>query len=44
MLMGHIQPQILMGISELLNNPNNSDPAQTYGYEVFRKDKAKYAR
>lgn len=36
--------QILMGISDLLNDPNNDDPAQQLGYDVFRKDKAKYAR
>jgi hypothetical protein len=36
--------QILVGISDLLNEPNNSDPAQYHGYEVYKKDKKKYER
>ena len=39
-----MQMQILMGISGLLYEPNNDDPAQTYGYDVYRKDKKKYIR
>lgn len=39
-----VHAQILMGISDLLNEPNNDDPAQEYGYRIYKKDKAKYAR
>ena len=36
--------QILVGIQEMLSNPNNSDPAQEEAYQVLRRDKAAYAR
>ena len=36
--------QILTGIQDMLNNPNNSDPAQEEGYNVYRKNKAEYER
>ncbi|CAL8465977.1 g5513 [Coccomyxa elongata] len=36
--------QILMGISDLLYEPNNDDPAQDYGYKIYKKDKGKYMR
>ena len=36
--------QILLGVQELLDQPNNSDPAQIEGYEMLRKDPAKYKR
>ena len=36
--------QILTGIQDMLNNPNNSDPAQEEGYNVYRKNKVDYER
>jgi len=30
--------QILLGVQDLLANPNNSDPAQREPYELYRKD------
>ena len=37
--------QILVGIAELLTEPNNSDAAQTNAYEIYkRKDKSLYER
>ena len=36
--------QILVGIQEMLSNPNNSDPAQEDAYHVLGKDKAAYER
>lgn len=36
--------QILTGIQDMLNNPNNSDPAQEEGYNVYRKNKVEYER
>ncbi len=33
-----------MGISDLLYEPNNDDPAQDYGYKIYKKDKGKYMR
>ncbi|CAO1616217.1 unnamed protein product [Sympodiomycopsis kandeliae] len=36
--------QILLGIQDLLTEPNNSDPAQEPAYNLFRSDKAAYDR
>lgn len=36
--------QILTGIQDMLNDPNNSDPAQEEGYNVYRKNKVEYER
>lgn len=36
--------QILLGIQELLANPNPKSPAQEEAYKVFLQDKEKYAR
>lgn len=36
--------QILLGIQEMLPNPNNADPAQEEAYRVLLKDKAGYER
>lgn len=41
---GVLVMQILMGIGELLNEPNNSDPAQFYGYDVYKNNKKKYEK
>ena len=42
--MGQLVMQILTGIQDMLNNPNNSDPAQEEGYNVYRKNKVEYER
>ena len=34
--------QILLGIQDLLSNPNNNDPAQKEPYELFRKDQGAF--
>lgn len=36
--------QILLGIQEMLPNPNNADPAQEEAYRVLLRDKAGYER
>lgn len=36
--------QILVGIQDLLADPNNSDPAQEDGYQVYRSNKTEYKR
>eukprot|EP00696_Hemimastix_kukwesjijk_P016910 gnl/Hemi2/5450_TR1870_c0_g1_i1.p1 gnl/Hemi2/5450_TR1870_c0_g1~~gnl/Hemi2/5450_TR1870_c0_g1_i1.p1 ORF type:complete len:167 (+),score=42.64 gnl/Hemi2/5450_TR1870_c0_g1_i1:89-589(+) len=36
--------QILLGIQDLLDNPNNLDPAQEEAYRIFKTDKAEYTR
>ncbi|PWN90117.1 putative ubiquitin--protein ligase hus5 [Acaromyces ingoldii] len=36
--------QILLGIQDLLNNPNPEDPAQTDAFETFKRDKQQYER
>lgn len=36
--------QILLGIQELLNEPNPESPAQAEAYNLFKKDKAAYER
>jgi len=36
--------QILLGIQELLDNPNQGDPAQQYAYDMLRKDPSGYKR
>ena len=36
--------QILIGVQELLNTPNNLDPAQQYAYDMLRKDPSGYKR
>lgn len=36
--------QILLGIQEMLPNPNNADPAQEEAYKVLLRDKAGYER
>ena len=34
--------QILLGIQELLNEPNARDPAQAEAYAIYMQDKAEY--
>lgn len=34
--------QILLGIQDLLTEPNNADPAQAPAYHLFQTDKAAY--
>ncbi|CAH2063108.1 unnamed protein product [Thlaspi arvense] len=36
--------QILVGIQDLLDEPNPNDPAQTEGYQLFVQDKTEYKR
>ncbi|THH20977.1 hypothetical protein EUX98_g8477 [Antrodiella citrinella] len=36
--------QVLLGIQELLNDPNVNDPAQSDAYTMFKNDKAAYER
>ena len=36
--------QILLGVQDLLNNPNPKSPAQEDAYRVFMKDKEQYQR
>lgn len=36
--------QILLGVQELLDNPNLNSPAQADAYHAFKKDKAEYER
>ncbi|KAL2906319.1 SUMO-conjugating enzyme SCE1 [Bienertia sinuspersici] len=36
--------QILVGIQDLLDQPNAADPAQTEGYHLFIQDTAEYKR
>ena len=36
--------QLLLGIQELLDNPNEKDPAQESAYYIYLKDKADYKR
>mmetsp|Transcript_10368 Transcript_10368/g.19360 ORF Transcript_10368/g.19360 Transcript_10368/m.19360 type:complete len:151 (+) Transcript_10368:288-740(+) len=36
--------QMLVGIQDLLDNPNNDDPAQSLASELLRKDPAQYKR
>ncbi|KAL6220395.1 PREDICTED: SUMO-conjugating enzyme SCE1 [Fragaria vesca subsp. vesca] len=36
--------QILVGIQDLLDQPNPSDPAQTEGYHLFIQDSTEYKR
>jgi ubiquitin-conjugating enzyme E2 I len=36
--------QILSGIQELLDSPNQDDPAQLPAYECLNKDPAEYKR
>lgn len=36
--------QILLGIQELLNEPNPESPAQADAYNLFKKDRAAYER
>ncbi|KAJ1833436.1 SUMO conjugating enzyme Hus5 [Coemansia sp. RSA 2711] len=36
--------QILLGVQSLLTEPNNSDPAQTEAYQLYRKDIPAYER
>jgi len=36
--------QLLLGIQDLLAEPNNNDPAQQEPYELFRDDRAAYER
>jgi len=36
--------QILLGIQDLLDNPNVNDPAQSDAYTMFKNDKAAYER
>ena len=34
--------QILLGIQELLNEPNARDPAQAEAYSIYMQDKTEY--
>mmetsp|Transcript_22329 Transcript_22329/g.50486 ORF Transcript_22329/g.50486 Transcript_22329/m.50486 type:complete len:159 (+) Transcript_22329:94-570(+) len=34
--------QILVGIQDLLDTPNNSDPAQDKAHKIYKTDRAKY--
>ncbi|KAF5736175.1 SUMO-conjugating enzyme SCE1-like isoform X3 [Tripterygium wilfordii] len=36
--------QILVGIQDLLDQPNPADPAQTEGYQLFIQDTAEYRK
>ena len=36
-------PQILVGIQDLMNNPNEKSPAQADPYVAFTQNKAEYA-
>ncbi|KAF8321770.1 ubiquitin-conjugating enzyme 9 [Clavulina sp. PMI_390] len=36
--------QILLGIQDLLNDPNANDPAQTEAYTLFKNDKTAYEK
>jgi len=36
--------QICTGIQDLLNNPNNEDPAQTDAFTLYRKDRVAYEK
>lgn len=36
--------QILLGIQELLNEPNPKDPAQAEAYAIYMQDKAEYEK
>ena len=36
--------QILMGIQDLLDTPNNGDAAQDKAYKVYKSSKAEYGR
>lgn len=36
--------QILLGIQELLNEPNPKDPAQAEAYAIYMQDKTDYER
>ena len=36
--------QLLLGIQALLDDPNNSDPAQEEPYRIFANDRVRYER
>ena len=36
--------QICLGIQDLLDSPNNEDPAQTEAFSLYRKDKIAYEK
>lgn len=36
--------QICIGVQDLLNSPNNDDPAQTDAFTLYRKDKVAYEK
>ncbi len=36
--------QILVGVQELLDNPNNSDAANSQAYQIFKKSSIEYAK
>lgn len=36
--------QILVGVQELLDNPNNSDAAQDAAYKLFKKSTLEYSK
>lgn len=36
--------QILLGIQDLLNDPNPNSPAQSEAYTLFKKDRAAYEK
>lgn len=36
--------QVLLGIQDMLNNPNPNSPAQREAYDIFVKDKEEYKK
>ncbi|KIH45199.1 ubiquitin--protein ligase, partial [Ancylostoma duodenale] len=36
--------QLLIGIQDLLNNPNPDDPAQAEAYQIFCQNRAEYEK
>jgi ubiquitin-conjugating enzyme E2 I len=36
--------QMLLGIQDMLNNPNPESPAQREAYDIFMKDKEEYKK
>lgn len=36
--------QILLGIQDLLNDPNPESPAQAEAYNLFRRDRVEYEK
>lgn len=36
--------QILLGVQDLLNDPNPESPAQAEAYNMYKRDRAQYER